>query len=56
MTVIGLDLASDPGTAVLVGYKDGAVTFLRELDLSDRASFAGLQIDAVWCEEMDMLP
>lgn len=54
-TCIGVDLATTPGTAVLGELRDGRWTFT-ELDLDKPETFAGLQVDAVWVEEMDLLP
>ena len=53
-TCIGVDLGSEPCVAVLGVLQDGAWTF-RELSLDQPEAFAGLKVDAVWVEEMDLL-
>lgn len=54
-TYIGIDLASGKGSAVLVEYRDGVANVVRELDLDNPDGWAGLQVDGVWCEELDRL-
>lgn len=54
-TCIGVDLATSPGVAVLGVRRDGVWTF-SEIALDKPESFNGMQVDAVWVEENDLLP